>query len=251
MIKNPNKFKELIPFICDTKNYDSFIRQLNVYGFKKIKNRDKLILFKNPLFKKGRKKQIAKIQRQETGFKKEQSFKKTISNELNFMGRVVNKIEGQIEHIKSNINKVCQANSVITRKLKDFQTIFDKRVVDITETFLLLLIYLNDDMLNKIGSLGGEINNYDFLDQIKTKDDLIKMMEDFEFFEKTNTMDVNNLMLCPPSKKNAYTQVTKFVKDYASNYDKPDNYEEIKSKMLKLTCNHIIKRKSYTMVNTN
>jgi hypothetical protein len=61
VIENPAKFTDKVLLACDkqlfkTKNISSFIRQLNLYGFRRVKeNCGKIpLIFKHESFKQGR-----------------------------------------------------------------------------------------------------------------------------------------------------------------------------------------------------
>lgn len=46
IIKNSEKFRKILPNWFRTNNYSSFLRQLNMYGFHKIKNKEGLEKYK-------------------------------------------------------------------------------------------------------------------------------------------------------------------------------------------------------------
>ena len=64
MIKKQTEFADkILPKYFKHSNLTSFIRQLNMYGFHKVKQEDNMLCFAHPEFHKGDKQNIAQIKR--------------------------------------------------------------------------------------------------------------------------------------------------------------------------------------------
>lgn len=54
LIKDATEFEKILPRFFKHKKMASFIRQLNLYGFKKVKNSQNQFIYYNPKFQSGK-----------------------------------------------------------------------------------------------------------------------------------------------------------------------------------------------------
>eukprot|EP01017_Pseudomicrothorax_dubius_P049461 TRINITY_DN9201_c0_g1_i1.p1 TRINITY_DN9201_c0_g1~~TRINITY_DN9201_c0_g1_i1.p1 ORF type:complete len:235 (+),score=39.11 TRINITY_DN9201_c0_g1_i1:45-749(+) len=73
VIRDSDRFtEEVLPLYFKGKNFSSFVRQLNMYGFYKVEAKRSEICFANPLFAEGREADLTKIKRKSQKAKNQQ-----------------------------------------------------------------------------------------------------------------------------------------------------------------------------------
>ena len=245
LIRDQQSIEALLPEIYKTSSYKSFVRQLNVYGFKKKRNKNKKIEFRNKNFIKGKKDLLFNIKR-----KKPQNKLKLINHiidndELFYLTEKIPKMEKKIELLQFDNMIIEGANKQIKSKIAEFNQELDKRIFDFCEVFLLMLVYFNETMLDKLTYFSIDQEDFIFDVDFTNKEEVDKLICNYEFFEKCMNKDVNDFLLCPMGKWNMLNKFSKYLFEFTSNYEKPKNYELIKNKLQDLVCNHIITQKSY------
>ena len=99
------KFIKVLPLYFKTKNFASFVRQLNMYGFHKVKNDRGVHEFKHPQFKKDHYEELAHIKRKNIliGKDSEQQEKELDAEEFG-------KLKEKLENTKVSLETVTQQN---------------------------------------------------------------------------------------------------------------------------------------------
>ena len=106
LIYDKHKMEDILPLIFKTNNYNSFVRQLNIYTFKKIKNKMNIEEFKNIFFKKNNKDELFKIQRIING-------RVDINNQKKLLKTEIDKLKVHNKLGKDSYDRLIQINQTI------------------------------------------------------------------------------------------------------------------------------------------
>lgn len=156
VIENQELFFKLLPKYFKTKNYSSFVRQLNMYDFHKIKNEKGFHEFKHPLFVRGHPELLNQIQRKVNDQVKSDSD--------------VKKDNPQTE--PSSKESVMQSNVVqnLMKEYEDRKAEYEKKITKLL--FLLFTIGCDESKLKDIKplfeELSSEPNEDGKVDQLKS-----------------------------------------------------------------------------------
>lgn len=180
------RFRAMLPRFYKTDNYASFVRQLNMYNFRKVKNETEVPEFCHPLFKKGAENDLTKIERKTIRSSKICKLKDTknlvsmtmlnkVIRRLDRAERQLSELERQNKELTDTMDKLSQdkdgnrqqcsneladLNSMMTDVLNKLKRVSDGQDCNVSEsgtmtvykigTFAdLILSHFNPKQLNK------------------------------------------------------------------------------------------------------
>ena len=148
------RFTMVLPEFFTTNNISSFIRQLNLYGFKKLKTKKGITEFQHPLFKRGHFSDILKIKKV---IKKEGT--KCIKTELKQLKKNYESLQKDYLQLQENMMKMANKN----KDLSNFNDGIFERLNQEREDY-------KNDLKNLLLILFSTIkqNTVKFLQSIKT-----------------------------------------------------------------------------------
>lgn len=147
VIENQELFFKMLPKYFKTKNYSSFVRQLNMYDFHKMKNEKGFHEFKHPLFKRGHPELLSQIQRKvndqhksDSDIKKDNHFTEPSAKESVMQSNAVQNLMKDYEERKAEYEKKITKLLFLLftvgcdeSKLKDIKPLFEELSSEVTE----------------------------------------------------------------------------------------------------------------------
>lgn len=162
IIKNVELFVKILPRYFKTKNYSSFVRQLNMYDFHKLKNSDGYNEFKHPKFKKGNYSELATIKRKINEYSEVlENFKgdqKVILNEYNKLKKNYEEIEESLNIVASQNKRLVEANKELVCKLYFFKKEYENRIKKVLFCFYVNNNYFDIKLAAKVTEVLKEAN---------------------------------------------------------------------------------------------
>ena len=130
LIEDVQQFIKVLPVYFKTKNFASFVRQLNMYGFHKIKNDRGVHEFKHPQFKKDHYEELAHIKRKNILIGKEDEIEDKELDAEEFV-----KLKEKLDNTKVSLEAVTQqnmslisANKEVAGQLYNFKQDYENRL---------------------------------------------------------------------------------------------------------------------------
>jgi heat shock transcription factor, other eukaryote len=225
IITDKNQFSDkVLPIYFKHKNLSSFIRQLNIYGFKKTKYKSEEHCFAHKYFRKDNKLLLLKMKR---NTKRKHSDKKSQSSEDGYIKRtevveMLNNINDRLTEQDTKIERLVQANkefknSVLAlytqleeskKREKRLEKVLASTTFDLEKAHIELAPFIQKEKRNTL-------LNEELTEQLKDKyasestfrlsnNDLFKLFTSFiqNFMKTLNTKDVDNIFF--DKKKNKF-----------------------------------------------
>ena len=154
VIENTEEFLKVLPKYFKTKNYSSFVRQLNMYDFHKIKNLDGYHEFKHPIFKKGNLEKLHTIKRKINEYNdildQFKGDKKIIINEYHKLRKNYDDIEESLSIIASQNKRLVESNKDLVCQLYFFKKEYEIRMRKLLFLFFVLIKNYTPDLIKLI-----------------------------------------------------------------------------------------------------
>lgn len=204
-----------MPKYFKTKNYSSFVRQLNIYDFHKVKNIDGFIEFQNPKFTKDNFNELPNIKRKSNEMAEVlESFKgdqKNMLDEYSKLKTSYQQIEESLAVVASQNRRLVETNKELVCKLYFFKKEYENRIKKI-----LFCFYVNNNYHNQQIAL-------------EVKDALILN----GLLDPRNTIDKSNCLLICDQMKAMVKQLTKKL------IFTPDKNVQVLDKLVEIYIKHI------------
>ncbi len=154
IIANTEKFIKILPKYFKTKNYSSFVRQLNMYDFHKIKNSRNYHEFRHEKFKRGRLDDLKNIKRKindilEIG-DNPKGDSKALLIEYNRLKRSASELEDSLRTIASQNKKLIEANKDLVCQMYYFKTENELKTRKLLFLFFILMNNYTPELLGVI-----------------------------------------------------------------------------------------------------
>lgn len=124
IIYDIEKFVKILPLYFKTKNYSSFVRQLNMYNFHKVKNQNNYIEFRHETLKKNSRPNLENLSRRISNDKNpsekvEKEKDKSYVLELNRLKRSTKELDESINTLLFQTDSLTQLNKELIFKIYD------------------------------------------------------------------------------------------------------------------------------------
>lgn len=151
-----------MPKYYKTKNYSSFVRQLNMYDFHKVKNPEGCIEFKHPKFKKGNFSELPTIKRKINEYNEAlENFRgdqKVMLNEYNKLKKNYEEIEESLNIVASQNKRLVDANKELVCKLYFFKKEYETRIKKVLFCFYVNNAYQDENLSIQVKEVLKEAN---------------------------------------------------------------------------------------------
>lgn len=150
IIENRKDLPNVLSNYSNSNSFSSFIRQLNNYGFKKVKTNGHSCEYINSKFKRGKASTINKITRQTEMVSKQIKRKKILKRKAVCVEDEVKLKQAEVKELEESIKCLTKENKRIKDSLNEFKSILYERMAHTCEVAFLVFIHFDDTVLNKI-----------------------------------------------------------------------------------------------------
>ena len=171
IISNISKFSDIIlPLYYKHNNYASFVRQLNIYDFHKLKSENGKQVFQHRLFTRGKSNLIPLIKRKTTKIKNENIAVKEILNtkiQDNYLDDLIKQVNENREKQNSLLKKVedlNKQNNIFIIQNESMLNEINKKT-QYTRKLEAVILFILEILMNKrpdINNVDGNLNKNDF-----------------------------------------------------------------------------------------
>ena len=168
IIKEISDFSNIIPKYFKTKNYASFIRQLNLYGFIKQKNKQGYHEFKNPLFKQHDTSKLLEIRRKQAECEEQEITQDTLQNKYDNLKKDYQESKNTLDFVSNQNKRLTDENSELLNKLNHMNDRYKGRIKKVLFIFYICSYYhdpvIEKELLKKLKNIGIDKIEEELLD---------------------------------------------------------------------------------------
>ena len=150
IVRNCEHFAQLLPRYYKTTNYTSFVRQLNMYGFKKLKLGRGVGEFIHPNFSQGNLEEIKLIKRRQVIKSSAKANASVSSEDIKALKHKVNSLKHNVRNARQEL-KTLQDNKTLNQNiLFNLKSFTLKNHSEVMAFFLLLTKHYDPALMNRV-----------------------------------------------------------------------------------------------------
>lgn len=154
VISSIEEFVKILPRYFKTRNYSSFVRQLNLYNFHKIKNQEGLIEFGHEQFRRGAIENLQfitrKINQDSDSNRQKMKSQKPLSFEYNRLLGIIRNLENSLRTANTKNENLQNENLRLTRQYEEERKKMDERNRVLLYVIWILTTNFNQDINSRI-----------------------------------------------------------------------------------------------------
>jgi len=237
VIYNIESFVKILPKYFKTRNYSSFVRQLNLYNFHKIKNPDGNIEFGHEKFRRNQMENLQfinrKINQDNDSVRQKLKIQKPISLEYNRLLGIIRNLENSLKAANSKNETTQKQNNELIKELEKMKNESAKKTRKLLFIVWLVSNNFDEELLLEIKTLylkhGIEMEYHLFDTQEQSKVSMLfeeryfQPMQNSEFLLDQLLILISNFHNSKP--KNKYNKVN--IENVLMNFDETESIRRI------------------------